>query len=77
MGTTAEKRRKSLDKMTLRQYRRFLEVTLDELALELGEGYSTSRLSLMERGLYPSSADQERALREAIQRIAARRREAK
>lgn len=56
-----------------RERRRALGVSLDELAIVLGSGFSRGRLSLVERGLVQLSEPEHKAVTAAIERIGALR----
>jgi transcriptional regulator with XRE-family HTH domain len=49
--------------------RKELGVSLDELAMVLGSGYSRARLSVLERGLRPVSEAEQLVIVAAIERI--------
>jgi len=53
----------------IRERRKGLGVTLDELGAALGPGFSRARLSIAERGLIQFTESEEKAVLAAIERI--------
>jgi hypothetical protein len=54
---------------SLREQRRSLGVSLDELAAALGPGFSRARLSIAERGLIALTHAEQQIVSEAIERL--------
>jgi len=54
---------------TLKERRRELGVSLDELAAALGPGFSRARLSVAERGLIQLSHSEEELIFETVERL--------